>query len=156
MENLKNTIYGLAVISITAGILDVLNASEKLSKYTKYLTSLVVILALLSPFKNIISDLSYTLNQSYFDKNISAQETSPELKNAIKSAIDYDLSNRLSIPHNAFETEIILSSTGLDTLIESVTITITDKNYNRYSKRIEYYIKNDYGCNANVIQCFKE
>lgn len=156
MEEFKNTVYVLAVIAITTGILDVLNTSEKLCKYTKYITSLVVILSLLAPFKDLFSNFSYTLNQSNFDRNISVQEALPEIKTSLTSAIEFDLSNKLSIPESVFETEIFLTSKEPDTLIESITITITDIEYNRYSERIEYYLKSNYGCKVNVIQCFKE
>lgn len=155
MDNIKTTFYTLSVIAVTTGIIDVLNTSEKLSKYTKYITSLVVILIILAPFKNIFADFTNTFGQT--DKpNDTPQELNTQIEEAFESAITYELSNKMSIPNNAFLTDITITSTESDTLIEAIEITITNREYNRYTERIEYYLKSNYGCEIKVIQCFEE
>lgn len=155
MDSIKTTLYTLSVIAVTTGIIDVLNTSEKLSKYTKYITSLVVILIILSPFKNIFADFTNTFGQT--DKlNDTTQELNTQIEEAFESAITYDLSNKVSIPNNAFITDITITSTEADTLIETIEITITNREYNRYTERIEYYLKSNYGCEIKVIQYFEE
>ncbi len=156
MESIKNTVYILAVIAVSTGVLDVLNSTEKLSKYTKYITSMVVIICILTPLKNFVSDFSFSLEESYITENFTKKESEIQVKEALISAISYDLSNRLSIPDDAFKTEIVLNSNKSETLIESVTITITNHEFNRYSERIEYYLKSNYGCEISIIQNFEE
>jgi hypothetical protein len=155
MDSIKTTVYTLAVLAVTTGIIDVLNTSEKLSKYTKYITSLVVILIILAPFKNSFADFINTLEQSNKINN-TTQEVNTQVKDALESAITYDLSNKMSIPNDVFFTEITITSTESDTLIETIEITLTNQEYNRYTGRIEYYLRSNYGCEIKVIQCFKE
>lgn len=156
MEYIKNTVYILAVIAVTTGILDILNSTGKLSKYTKYITSLVVIICVLAPFKNFVSDFSFRLEHSEITENFPKKESEEQIKDALTRAISNDLSNKFPIPFNSFKTEIVLNSNKSETLIESVTITITNHEYNRYSERIEYYLKSNYGCEIIIIQNFEE
>ncbi len=156
MESLKNTLYIVAVIAISTGIIDLFTNSDKLNKYTKYVTSLVVIISLLHPFGILISQLPEALSGLDNSPNSQLTENNPEIKKALDTAITYDIESYFSIPQNIIETDIVLLSNADDTLVNSITIKIKNKDYNRYCERIEYYIKSNYGCEVKVLQSTKE
>ena len=156
MENIKNTAYVLAVVAIATGLLDVLNSTEKLNKYTQYITSLVIIICILSPLKNTVYEIYRSSIKYNITENKHNDESEKQLKETLCSAITNDLSNKLSIPYSVLKIDIKLTQTQEDKIIKLITVTVTTREYNRYSERIEYYLKSNYGCETKIIQCFEE
>ena len=154
MDVIKSTMYNIALISIISGMVDMFSSTSKYKKYISFIASVIIILSIIIPIKN--------LSSFYLDKNIeyrfNEQENNREanIQQTLEQAVLNNISDYFALPQDAFTVEIHLENKEDNLLIKSIEILITDSRYFNQAERINAYVKSNYGCITEVIQDFKE
>lgn len=156
MGDLRASVYSLAIISVSVGILDIFSGFGGLKKYTKYIISLILVCSLLLPVKNIFSVLKQGLFEDFSD-SFSDSELVDE--NSYITPVEIGLSKKISdyfsLPPSAFLVEIQIDNTKNEKIITDIIITLTDRKYFYLCEKIEAYLKSSFGCEVSVIQNFE-
>ena len=145
MSTIRQALLNVAIISIVAGITEKATQSGRLKKYTKYAISLVTLLILLSPLTSLSLSQNDLKSELFTNHEEDISEYRSALERSIGEAITADIEGALKLPGNTLKTKVTISNESSPT-VESITVNITNADYNRYYERIEYHIKNTYGC----------
>ena len=152
MTEIKQALYTVAVIAVSAGIFNLFTQSSTLKKYTKYALSLTITISLLYPLTALGDNLPNLFSEIDVPQNTLTTPQDDYLISALKQSITEEISNYFQIPTDVFESEVMTSIHPDEILIDSIHIKITDKSYYRYAERIEYYLKSTFGCQIKVTQ----
>ena len=155
MENIRSSVYSLAIISVSVGIIDVFSGFGALKKYAKYIISLIVVCALLLPIKNIFSELNNGLFKGIPDDLSDSQLLDDRSYiTSVEIGLSRKISEYFSLPLSAFYTEIKTENTKNEVVITDINVTITDQKYFYLCEKIKVYLKSSFGCDISVVQSF--
>ncbi len=157
MEGLRSSVYALAIISVSVGIVDVFSGFGNLKKYTKYIVSLVIVCTLLAPIKSVFSVLKDGVFEG-FSNDFSDVDLIDE--NAYTISVEMGISKKISdyfsLPLSAFSTKIEIDNAKGEKIITSINVNITEQKYFYLCEKIEAYLKSSFGCDVSVVQVFGE
>ncbi len=156
MEQIKNILYIIAVISITLGFFELFSSTVKKKNNLNYIVSLIIIILIVSPLKNIFTspDLKDDLKLDVFEPN--ENEYYKSINPSFEKAILKILSDNFSIPESCLEIKIETTQNGDELLISKIDVCIINENYFRYAEKIKSFLQTNYGCEICVIQNFEE
>ena len=151
MEAIKSYITTLIVVSVTAGIVNIIAPDGNMKKHIKYLIALSVVIILLLPFNDLIYTLPKILNSYEINyESTTVMQTTEEIIlghsiDKIKSDITEMISNRFKITVN--DVEIIYNADDY----ENVTIDKIIVYTNLFAGDIEQYLTDMMYCEIEVI-----
>jgi len=157
MEGLRSSVYSLAIISVSVGIIDIFSGFGNLKKYAKYIVSLVVVCALLVPVRSMFLKANVESFDRYLgditeDEDHSSGSYTASLEMGLKTKI----SDYFSLPLSTFSVEIETEKTQSEVIITDIKTVITEQRYFHLCEKIEAYLKSSFGCNVTVVQNFGE
>jgi len=155
MEQIKEGLYLISAVSVISGIAEIFYTNSKLKKYASYIVSLIVITALILPICSFLGNFDL----SSFDTSIQPPQVNnneEQLKKTLESAIQRNVESTLGIPYAYLETEIILSRSDSEAMIEKVSVIILNRKYFSSAERIGTYLKSIFGCEIEVTQNIEE
>lgn len=156
MDELKKTLYNIAIISVTSGFFDIFTTSGRLKKYINYIISLVILTSIFHPTITMLNKLPNAFPEKTYNTTDYQSNKNEYIKSSVITSVEQNIENRLSIPTHVFSTDVTITEDSEKTLITEIRITITDKNYFRYGERIYDYLKSNFGCSVIVKQDTKE
>lgn len=156
MNSIRESLYYIAVIVISTGIIEIFSGSGRLQKYTKFVVSLVVILSLMYPLGSLTKIFTEEIPNLNVESESELAEANEQLKKTLENSIKESIETNLSVPSDAFDVKTTISRENNEIIIKNINITITNKSYFRYAERIEAYLKSNFGCEIYVLQDFKE
>ncbi len=157
MGSLKLSFYAIAVVAIIVGLIEIFADSGKLRGYVKYVISLIVIISLLYPIREILQVFPKSIEKLSGEiENGDSSEINESVKQAVEAGISDEIEKRFSMPADCYYVSIEIVDEGGDVFINKINIGILKKDYFRYAERIDTYLKSTYGCEINVIQEFEE
>ncbi len=157
MEGLRSTFYSISIISVAVGLIEVFSSNGSLKKHTKFIVSLVVICALLTPVKNLFDTFNSGRFDSFFDGfKVEDSTADSSYSKTFEISISQKISDYFSIPVSSFDTEVRFETIDKEKMITDIRVNITDQKYFYLCEKIEAYLKSTFGCNVSVVQYFGE
>ena len=154
MKALKETLLTIAVIYLISGIYETFTIGTKFEKYINYIVSLFVVLSLISPVVPLLKNVENA------DFDFFEQTENPKQNSNFASTFELSLNKHLAIyfniPEESITTNIQIDQNNKEMIIDAITVYITSEDYFGYAKRIEAYLKANYGCDIKIIQDFTE
>lgn len=164
-------IKGLVTASVIAGIIMALAPESKdggLKKYIKYITSLLLLIALISPLVPIFTDIesfsekileeTKNLTQSQASEYESDISRSNELIlnksiENIKDGIAGVIEQKFGVPKNSVEVDLECDTSDISNIIiNKITIEIAGQSVSQMRAfLIEEYIKEYFSCDCTVV-----
>lgn len=151
MNTLRQTFFCITTVSVTYSIIKLFGTNNRLKKYTDYAVSLVIILSLISPIKQLLGSDPISKIQLEIP-SVNQIEADASYAHIFEQAIKQSIEERLALPSDKYELSLILYSKDGYIYIEKIEAAITDKSYFKYADRLDSYLRSELECEITVIQ----